>query len=344
MGGLVPGLMIKKPQTSRPMKIFHLAAAAALTFQLPTPFASGAPKEIDGVAAIVNGKVITKSEVRTAVAAQRQMLEFIHRAEPVVLKAKLAELESETLETMIDRELILKEFEGLGGSIKRQYIDDDINRLIREQFEGDREKFIADLARTGMSISRFRDLREKMMIVQYMRHNKTGDIPPVAPSEVEQEYRERRDELRDKSEDKVNLHTITIPVFSGENTKDQQLALAKDLRKKLVAGADFAETARSYSQDSKAEGGGAWGWVDRTLLNETLAESAFALPAKTVSEVVEDGAFFRILYVEARALSEPKPLSEVRSQIERLVEQKKAKEIHDRWVALLRKDAIIRRF
>lgn len=326
------------------MKILNVVVCSALLLPLSPRSVFGAPKEIDGVAAIVNGKVITKSEVRTAVASQRQMLEFIHRSEPAVLKDKLAELENETLETMIDRELILKEFEGLGGSIKRQYIDDDINRLIRDQFEGDRDKFIADLARTGMSITQFRDLREKMMIVQYMRQSKTGDIPPPAPAEVDAEYKARREELRDKSEDKVNLFTITIPVFGGGNTKEQQLALAKDLRKKLVAGADFAETARTYSQDSKAEAGGAWGWVDRTLLNETLANSAFSIPAKTVSDVVEDGAFFRILYVEARSLAEPKPLSEVRSQIERFVDQKKAKEIHDRWVAILRKDAIIRRF
>ena len=327
------------------MKLFIAAAFVAISPLLLSVQTAGAAEEIDGIAVDVNGEKIKKSDVRRAVQAQRLLLERQLTGQPELLKQKIAELERETLETMIDRELIVKEFKDkMGGSIKKQYVDDDINKLVQEQFEGDRSKFIAHIESRGMSIGQFEKLREEMIIVQFMRHSKTKNLPPITPAEVERVYEEKKDELRDNSDDKINLYSISIPAFAIGKTKEDQQALAEDLRKKLVAGADFAATAKAYSQDSKAEDGGAWGWVTRDGLNKVLAEKAFQIASKTVGPVIEDGQYFRILYVEARVLTKAKTLDEVRQLIERYAEQERAKKVQDDWLKHLRKDAVIRRF
>src|SRR5262245_43905530 len=101
-----------------------------------------------GIAVVVNGKPITTSEVREAVQAQEQLIRMTVKDEKSA-QAKLAELRASALFALIERQLVLSEFEKLGGSIKPQYVEDDINNIIRESFEGDRNKFLYELQKTG---------------------------------------------------------------------------------------------------------------------------------------------------------------------------------------------------
>ncbi|MFZ4766591.1 MAG: SurA N-terminal domain-containing protein, partial [Roseimicrobium sp.] len=111
-----------------------------------------------GLAVVVNGKVITTSEVADAVKAQEQVIRMTIR-DPNAAEARLKELRESALYALIERQLVLSEFEKLGGTIKAQYIDDDINNIIRESFEGNREKFLYELAKTDMTIKKFREQR-----------------------------------------------------------------------------------------------------------------------------------------------------------------------------------------
>lgn len=59
----------------------------------------------------------------------------------------------------------------------------------------------------------------------------------------------------------VKLWSITIPAQTEDRTQEQQEALAREIRDRLLKGADFATEAREHSRDSKRERGGQWGWV-----------------------------------------------------------------------------------
>lgn len=59
----------------------------------------------------MNGKVITRSELKNSVATQEKMIRAIFHREPQAMKNKLAELKEQALDNLIDRELILTEFE-----------------------------------------------------------------------------------------------------------------------------------------------------------------------------------------------------------------------------------------
>src|SRR5687767_8380882 len=103
----------------------------------------------------VNGQPIISSEVREAVQAQEQLIRAQIR-DPKVAEAKLAELRDSALYALIERQLVLSEFQKLGGTIKPEYVEDDINNIIRESFDGDRDKFVYELQKTGMSMKKFR--------------------------------------------------------------------------------------------------------------------------------------------------------------------------------------------
>jgi len=299
----------------------------------------------NGVAALVQGKPITKSEVRDTVKAQEQILMAMYGGtDPERMQREIAETRATALDALIDRELILIEFTKIGGVIKPQYVDDQINNIVREAFKGDRDALVTELAKGGMSIKKFRDMQEKNIIASVMRSKKTGEMPPATPKEVEEYYNKNVEKWR--VGDQVKISTISIPKFTGETgaTPDSQKKLAQEIRSKLLKGGDFATLARSYSQDSRAEFGGAWEWMPRTELDPMIANTAMSLKTGGVSEVLDKETSYIIVACDAKKLGEAPGIEKVRGDIQKMIQQEKSKKAIDEWMAELRKKAVIRKF
>ena len=322
-----------------PITRFLLVPALMLQFALPATAATRS----NGIAAVVNGKPITISELNDTVTAQRQMIIMRFQNDPAGLQKELKALETAALDNLIDRELILSEFQKIGGTIKPQYVEDDINNLIRDQFKGDRNLFVTELAKSGMTMKKFKELRQKMIIVQVMRGQKAGRRLPPTPKEVEAFYNKNADKFRDK--DMLKISTITIPKFTGEagSTPETQKKLAEELREKVKGGADFASTAKTYSQDSRAENGGEWDWMERKLMDKTIADAAFSLSNGGLSEVVSTDAAYIIIYLDAKKPGAVTPLEKVRPEIERAIEAESSRDALEEWLQSLRKKATIRK-
>lgn len=294
-----------------------------------------------GIAVVVNGKAITTSEVREAIQAQEQLIRMQIKDQRMA-EAKLAELRSSALYALIERQLVLSEFEKLGGSIKAQYVEDDVNNIIRQSFNGDREKFLYELAKTGMTIKKFREQREKMMVVSVLRARQVKDLPPPTPAQVESYYRKNGEKFRDK--DYIKFSTITIPKYPVGDVNaspESQKKLAEEIRTKISGGADFAQMAKTYSQDSRADAGGDWGLQERATLSTQIADVAFALKPGGVSKVTEVDANYMIIYCEAKQPGNQEPLEKVRPQIEKVISAEMAREAVNRWLSGLAKKAVI---
>jgi parvulin-like peptidyl-prolyl isomerase len=320
---------------------FTRSLLVSVALVLLTDPSAEAANRSNGIVAVVNGKPIIRSELDDTITAQKQMLIMQLQNNPEQLQAELQKLQSEALSNLIDRELILAEFNKMGGTIKPQYVKDDIDNLIREQFKGDREKFVQELAKSGMTMKKFQDLRQKMIIVQVMRSQKAQRRLPATPKEVEAFYKENIDKFRDK--DMLKISTISIPKFTGEagSTPETQKQVAEEIRSKIAAGADFASTAKSYSADSRAESGGAWDWMERKLMDKTIADAAFKLSNGGLSPVISTDINYVIIYLDAKKPGDVTPLEKVRTQIERAIEMESSRAALDSWLEGLRKKATI---
>jgi parvulin-like peptidyl-prolyl isomerase len=294
-----------------------------------------------GIQATVNGKPIISSEVREAIQAQEQLIRMQIK-DPRLADAKLAELRASALFALIERQLVLSEFEKLGGTIKAQYVEDDINGIIRDSFGGNREKFLHELANNNMTIKKFREQREKMMVVSVLRQRQIKDLPPPTPAQVEAFYRKNAEKFRDKAY--IKFSTITIPKYpvgDANASPESQSKLAEEIRTKIGNGADFAQMAKTYSQDSRADQGGDWGLQDRDSLNAEIAEVAFALKPGAISKVVEVGANYMIIFCEAKQPGVQEPLEKVRTQIEKVISSEMGRDAVNRWLSGLAAKAVI---
>lgn len=299
------------------------------------------PEIIDGVAAVVNEEVITFSQVREVVAPRERALRQAFTGQELIDKIKEARIAA--LRDLIDRELILQEFRKRELRIPDHIMDDRINAIIREEFGGDRQSFIRTLQAQGFTLAQFRKMEREKIIVQAMRQQHAGADLVISPVRIDAYYQENIDDFR--TPEQIHLRMITIRNdAAADGTPESAHAMAKEIRGKIVEGADFERMAQMYSEDSNYERGGDWGWIERRTLTEELSNKAFALSTGQVSEVIPHGNNFYIMKVEARKNASVKPVDEVREDIERKLMQAERQKLQQKWIDSLRERAYIKMF
>jgi peptidyl-prolyl cis-trans isomerase SurA len=327
------------------MRFVHaLLAVLALTATTQSSAFAQQAEVIDGVAAIVNNDVITISQVRELVGARERALREVYRGTDLIDRIK--EMRLAALKDLVDRQLIIQEFRKMqekGANIPDYVIDDRVQGIIRQEFGGDRSAFIRTLQAQGYTLTRFKEIEKEKIIVQAMRQAKLTDNFVVSPRQVQAFYDKNKPDFT--IPEQVNLRMIILREgntddIGGSPDKGQT---AREIRQKLVQGANFDRMAQMYSEDeSTRDTGGDWGWIERNTLNEELTKAAFSLKPGTVSPVIQIGDSYYILYVEARKNASVKPISEVREAIEQNLMQQERMKAQQRWLDTLRQKAYIK--
>jgi parvulin-like peptidyl-prolyl isomerase len=301
---------------------------------------AGVTQSIDGVAAYVNDKVITVGDVRDLMAPVEDDLRL--RYEGTVLQAKLRQAYRDTLESLIDRKLIVAAFEievkGKTDMVDRN-VDRKIDEIIRERFLGDRGAFMTALKKQRLTLDELRKLQRESLIVSYMRHREVESRIVVSPREVRDLY--EANAAKYARPERVHLRMIVIHGSAAAGERDERQRLAQVTWSNVVAGADFADCARKVSQDSRAENGGDWGWIDLGDLRKEVASVTAPLKVGEVSPVVSVESDYYILKLEARQAAGRVPFEEARKDIEQDLRRKETERRYNTWIQRLRKDAYV---
>src|SRR5881628_2008688 len=121
---------------------------------------------LDGVAAIVNDKVITYSEVRDYVQPVVAQLRRSYSGKDLVEKVRSAQVDA--LNNLIERALILQEFKEKGYNFPESVVDEQFNDVIANDFGGDRAAFIKTVQAQNETLSQYREQLRDRIIVQAM--------------------------------------------------------------------------------------------------------------------------------------------------------------------------------
>ncbi|MDP9185903.1 MAG: peptidylprolyl isomerase [Verrucomicrobiota bacterium] len=319
-----------------------LIAACLLNFSpiCRAAYAAGDPEVVDGVAAVVNGEVITYSQVRGVVAPREKLLSAQFSGEELIKKVK--EARAAALQDLIDRQLILQAFRKENYQIPDHFVEERMHDIIRTDFGGDRNTFIKTLEAQNFTMGEFKKMELEKMIVQAMRGKNVKLQMIASPAKVEEYYKAHRDEFTSKAQ--IKLRLIMIPSRASDGNAAAQKAMADEIFGKLVNGAEFERMAQLYSEDSTREHGGDWGWVERKTLAAPLEKVAFSLEAGKISNIVEFSGNYYILKVEDRHGGDTKSLADARPDIEKKLIQQEAQNLQERWLTSLRSKAYIKTF
>ena len=322
------------------------AAVLAATTVLGSPLLRGAlaaeeePRIIDGIAAIVNGDIITYSQVRGLSQPRERLLRQQFHGEE--LEKQIQEARSLALKDLIDRQLIVQSFHKEKFELPEHFVDERVNEIIQSDFGGDRAAFIKTLAAQNWTLTEFKKNEMEKIIVAAMRGKNVKRVTAVSPAKVLDYYKQHRSEFTSKEQ--VKLRMIMIPTRAAEGNQAAQKAIAEEILGKLADGAPFDRMAQMYSEDATRDNGGDWGWIDRKTLAPELEKVAFNLPPGRVSHVIELGTNFYILKVEEKHGGDTPSFEKLRPEIEKKLMQEEEQKQQELWIAGLRQKAYIRTF
>jgi peptidyl-prolyl cis-trans isomerase SurA len=330
----------------------HLVVWATMAFCL-VPAARGQILA-DGIAAVVNDKVITYVQINQQVAETEKLLRQNLQGEELFQRVKEAKLN--VLRALIERELILQDFKKAGGFIPETYTTERINDVIRNEYGGDRVAFIKTLFERGVTIQKYKDEIKDNAIVGYMRNRNVVQTVLVSPYQIEQYYQQNLRLFQQDEQVKVATIVLRKSLFPSQKTGpdgkqityDPQEEIAKEILYKLDTGADFADLAKSYSEATNKSDGGELGWVTqngKTAIRSDLWDAIAKLqPGQHTDVITTADGFYYIVEVEDRKKSAVTPLEDVRAQIEQTVISEQSQVRQQQWLDSLRAKAFIKMF
>ena len=130
--------------------------APSASAQAPTAARSSGPIEVNGIAAKVNGRVITKNQVSFMLAPVYAQLSAQYPRRGAEFEEQFKKARAGVMQELIDRQIILDEFKQLGASIKPYLIDEEVKRQMRELYNGDEVKFREELKRSRLTMEGYR--------------------------------------------------------------------------------------------------------------------------------------------------------------------------------------------
>jgi peptidyl-prolyl cis-trans isomerase SurA len=317
-----------------------LAVSAIALAPLCRAAFSAEPELVDGIAAIVNGDVVTYSQVRVVSGPREKLIRSQFTGEQ--LAAKIKEARQAALQDLIDRQLIIQSFKKENFQVPDHYVEQRLHEIIRESFGGDRNTFIKTLEAQNYTLGEFKQMEMERMIVQAMRGKNVKMNLIVSPAKIEDYYKQHVDEFEVKAQ--VKLRMIMISSKADSANSGAQRAMAEEVLGKLASGAEFDRMAQIYSEDSTRDLGGDWGWIERKTLAGPLEDTAFHLAVGQISGIIEFNGNYYILKVEDKKGGDTKSLADVRPEIEKKLMQQEAQSLQERWLASLRSKAFIKTF
>jgi parvulin-like peptidyl-prolyl isomerase len=291
----------------------------------------------DGISAIVNDRVITVGEVRDSAAQAVDVLQREYADQPELFDQKLNATLNDTLETLIEDQLILHEFQTKYNALPDSLVDEWVADRVKEKF-GDRITCIRTLQAQGITFEKFRQQVRDQTIIEQLRVQKLSeDKIIISPYKIETYYKLHQDDF--KVGDQVQVRMIVINKISPDDTTAREKAteILGDLKK----GSSFQQLASLYSQDQAQKGSD---WLETSVLRKELADAVGTLQPGETSGIIETSDECYILQLEGRRSARVKPLNDVRGNVEKTLRTQTQKDEERRWIDSLKKKAFIRYF
>jgi foldase protein PrsA len=312
----------------------------------------------------VGGKFITEKEFNTRLAdfeAQYAGQIPDKATDPEGYKA----FQQQVLDYMVTYEMVAQKSSSLGISVSDAEVQKEIESIKTNSFGGDQAKFDEALKAQGVTLEQLTQSYKESMLLQKAYDQVTKDVTSVPDADISKYYEEHKSDYY-SDETRTARHILISPTAdrptttttsttatsssdasttsSSESTTTTApatdaewaaaLAKAQEVRAKLVAGGDWTELAKEYSNDpGSKDSGGDLGTVYKGEMVPEFEESVFSLKKDEISQPVKTTYGYHIIQVTGITEAKQATLDEVKSDISSiLVNQAKAK-AWEEWIA-----------
>lgn len=248
------------------------------------------PREpLEGIVAIVNDDVITRTELDDRLRTIRQQLE--QQRAPLPPRATL---EKQVLDRMILSSLQLQLAERTGLRVD----DETLNRTIARIAEDNRmslDEFRRVLERDGYDFASFREDIRKEILISRVQQRQIADRVMISEQDVDNVLAQQQ--AQGNSDEELRLAHILVAVPDAASPERIRTARerAEGILQDLRSGADFRETAIATSDGQQALEGGDLGWRKRAELPTLFVDAVGAMQVGDVSELIRSPSGYHII-------------------------------------------------
>ena len=283
---------------------FGAAVLVAMAAASPAAMAQ-TPILVDRIVAVVGTQPILSSQLDEEIAsaqAQGQQMPSDSAGRAAVRRRILNNLvETEILVQQAERDTSVKVTEQEVHEAVEQTVRNVRNRFASEQEFQSQLKLAAfggvEEWRRWLTEQQRRQILQQRLIENLRQKGKIKPIPP-SDAQIRASWEENRtpDQRRPST---VSFRQIIVLPQPDSAARAQALTKADSLLKALRAGADFADLARRFSDDSVSrDSGGSLGWFRRGTMVKPFEAAAFRLRPGDLSYPVETVFGFHIIQVQ----------------------------------------------
>jgi foldase protein PrsA len=233
----------------------------------------------------------------------------------------------QSLETMINEELIRQEAEKTGVQVTDSDIDKEL-ASIKSSFPSE-DEFQQALSKAGMTLE---DLRTSMKSQVILKKILAPEVT-VNDDAVKKYYDENLESL--KVSDQVKASHITVA------TKEEADTILINLKN----GADFAATAQEKSLDTATKDkGGDLGYITRGSLDPALEASAFALEVGHISDAVQTSSGYDIISVTDHKEAYTPTLEEKKEELHQHLVDEQVATLSSTWLEKKKSESTVENY
>jgi peptidyl-prolyl cis-trans isomerase C len=296
--------------------------------------------KVDGAATAVevDGQKLTNAEVNAQV--EQKLAQIGGQIPPERLEEAKGQIRKEVTDAFVNLTLLKKEI-----AVKKVMASDKEISAFIDQIKGNMppgQSIDEFLKHNNMDMAKLREEIGTNIKINKLITQEAGGSLKATDKDVTDFYAKNK-QMFLKPE---SVHARHILVASDgkddEKAKAQKQAKAEGIRKKLVAGEDFAKAAAKDSDCPSKEKGGDLGTFGRGQMVKTFEDAAFSQAPKAIGPVVKTDFGFHIIQVlEHKAAETVRLDAEMKKKISGHLERQKQEEAFGKLIKRLRAGADI---
>lgn len=314
----------------------------------------------------VGDTVITQKQFEAKVAdLETQYGDFVpdKEADPEGYKS----FQKDVLEYMVTYELVRQKADALGVAVTDEDVQAEIDSIINDSFNGDRAAFEQALSEENLTLEKFKEGYKESLLLQRAYEAVTKNVTTVPDEEIAAYYELNKDYYF-ADETRTARHILIAPVAGrvdgtttttlaptttsapSDTSPDSSsttsttakpteadwaaaLATAQKVRAELVAGGDWTELAKKYSDDPGSKNlGGDLGTVSKGETVPEFDEALFSLAKDEISQPIKTTYGYHILQVTGINPAKQYSLEEVKEDIINILLNEKKSKTWTEWV------------
>ena len=277
---------------------------SALFFVAILTFSLFAKQKLDGIIAVVGDSAILKSELDAYVYMKLSQDKSEEKPDSLAMNM----IRRSALDEMIDGKVMLVHAEkDTNISVTKAEVESELesrinfiikrNNLTLEQLDTVLQK------EQGITLAKFK-IEIKNQIKQELLQQKLQYFyvasEKLSNSDISTFYEEYKDSIP-AAGPSLLLNHLSFSLVPSKEIREKAYAKISKIKEILNGGADFAETAKQFSEDPGASSGGDLGFISKGSISELIfEEKIFSLKPGEISEPFETKIGFHIVNVLAR--------------------------------------------